>query len=273
VYSLFASKRTPRFYRALRPTRAFLEDELPIPTDTALDICRAYLHVAKTSKDSPAVATAVADVITQDYPSIFQGEGDKNILKHLLQRYHMMTYTSPKTLCVEKVQFHVGSSSIVTCGLKALTDIDAFVVILASCSSMSSDIVAGRPGVSIITSSSRQKGEPGPRLILGPFRFANHDCSPNCQIMPIPNSYAYTLCTLREIQAGESITVNYATDGSYFGDKPCGCATCNPNKPPIAKKRPLDLSKFLPNPNGKKSRRGGKRAKRRRPPAVSEPPR
>jgi len=83
--------------------------------------------------------------------------------------------------------------------------------------------------------------------------------------MPIPNSFAYTLCTLRKIEAGESITVNYAADGSYFGGRPCGCATCNPHQPPVATKRPLDLSKFLPNPNGKRSRRGGKRAKRRRP--------
>ncbi|KAF8803051.1 hypothetical protein BYT27DRAFT_7044026, partial [Phlegmacium glaucopus] len=86
---------------------------------------------------------------------------------------------------------------------------------------------------SIITSSQRQKGEVGPRLILGPFRFANHDCSPNCQqIMPIPNSFAYTLCTLQKIEAGQSITLNYAADGSYFGDKACGCATCNPHQPP-----------------------------------------
>jgi hypothetical protein len=100
----------------------------------------------------------------------------------LLQRYHIMTYTSSKPICVEKVQFHLEPGSGIACGLKAMADIDAFVVILAACSSMSSNIVPGRPGVSIITSSPRQKGEVGPRLILGPFRFANHDCSPNCQV-------------------------------------------------------------------------------------------
>ncbi|KAF8960540.1 hypothetical protein BDZ97DRAFT_1665748 [Flammula alnicola] len=129
---------------------------------------------------------------------------------------------------------------------------------------MSSNVVHGRPGVSVISSSPGQKVKEGPRLILGPFRFANHDCSPNCQIMPIRNSYAYALFALRTIEAGESLTVNYAKDGSYFGGKPCGCATCNPDTPPIAKKRPLDESKFLPNPDGKRSRRGGKRAKRRK---------
>jgi hypothetical protein len=89
--------------------------------------------------------------------------------------------------------------------------------------------------------------------------------------MPIPNSFAYTLCTLRKIEAGESITVNYAADGSYFGGRPCGCATCNPHQPPVATKRPLDLTKFLPNPNGKRSRRGGKRAKRRKPNPSESP--
>lgn len=81
VYCLFASKRSPRFYRALRPTRAFLEDDLPIPIDTALDICRAYLQLAKTSSDSTFVASTLSNALTQKYPSIFQGGGDGLILK------------------------------------------------------------------------------------------------------------------------------------------------------------------------------------------------
>ena len=81
VYCLFASKRSPRFYRALRPTRAFLEDEVPIPIDTALDICRAYLQLAKTSSDSPSVASAVSNFLTEKYPNIFRGERDGRILK------------------------------------------------------------------------------------------------------------------------------------------------------------------------------------------------
>ena len=93
-----------------------------------------------------------------------------------------MAYTAPKTIRVEKVQFHQEPGSGIACGVRAIADIDAFVVILATCSSMSSNIVPGRQGVSIIASSPRQKGEVGPRLILGPFRFANHDCSPNCQV-------------------------------------------------------------------------------------------
>src|SRR5882762_390849 len=60
VYCLFASKRSPKFYRALKPTRAFLEDESPIPIDTALEICHAYLQLAKTSSDSIFVASTVS---------------------------------------------------------------------------------------------------------------------------------------------------------------------------------------------------------------------
>ncbi|PPQ87401.1 hypothetical protein CVT25_007990 [Psilocybe cyanescens] len=186
-----------------------------------------------------------------------------------------MAYSSPKGLCIEKVQFHVEQGSKVTCGLRAKVDIDAGVIILASCSSMSKDMVLERPGISIIQSMPNQEPEVGPRLVLGPIRFANHDCLPNSQIMSIPNSQAFALCTLQQIQAGQSITVHYAADGSYFKGKICGCASCNPDQPPIAKKRPLDESQFLPNPNGKRTRRGGKRAKRRRPSVptlVLEPP-
>ncbi|KJA22342.1 hypothetical protein HYPSUDRAFT_99130, partial [Hypholoma sublateritium FD-334 SS-4] len=85
---------------------------------------------------------------------------------------------------------------------------------------------------SLISSMSCQKGEVGPRLILGPFRFANHDCSPNCQIMAIPKSSAYTIFSLCDIFPGDPITVNYALDGSYFEGKTCGCASCNPDSPP-----------------------------------------
>jgi hypothetical protein len=83
VYCLFASKRTPIFYRALKPMRAFLEDELPIPTDIALDICRDsdYLQLAKTSGDSPSVASVVSDALIKKYPAIFHGKGDGRILK------------------------------------------------------------------------------------------------------------------------------------------------------------------------------------------------
>ena len=81
VYCLFATKRSPRFYRALKPTRPFLEDGLPIPIDTALDICRTYLQLARSSSDSTFVASTVSKALSQKYPSIFQGERDVRILK------------------------------------------------------------------------------------------------------------------------------------------------------------------------------------------------
>jgi hypothetical protein len=81
--------------------------------------------------------------------------------------------------------------------------------------------------------------------------------------MPIIGSNAYALCTLRSISAGESITVKYTDDKSYFGGQACGCATCNPSLPPIAKRRKIDETLFPENPN-KKKRRGGKRERRRR---------
>lgn len=96
-----------------------------------------------------------------------------------------MNYSGPKAIRVEKVRFNKGGTS---CGLKAAADIEPSVVILASCSSMSSDLVLDRPGVSIINSNANQKGKLGPRLILGPFRFANHDCCPNCQVRSILSS-------------------------------------------------------------------------------------
>ena len=80
--------------------------------------------------------------------------------------------------------------------------------------------------------------------------------------MAVPKSSAYTLVSLCDISPGEPITINYALDGSYFESMECGCASCNPDSPPIAKKRPREPVEYVPNKNAKKTRRGGKRFKR-----------
>jgi hypothetical protein len=48
---------------------------------------------------------------------------------------------------------------------------------------MSCDIIpAELHSISVIMSNPDQKGPLGPRLMLGPLRFANHDCQPNAQV-------------------------------------------------------------------------------------------
>ena len=68
-------------------------------------------------------------------------------------------------------------------GLEATRDIAAATYILSTCSSMSIDLYG--QGFSIIRGDPQQNGPVGNRLILGPFRLANHDCQPNCQVRPI----------------------------------------------------------------------------------------
>ena len=82
--------------------------------------------------------------------------------------------------------------------------------------------------------------------------------------MAIPKSSAYTILSLSDICPGDPITINYALDGSYFDDKKCGCASCNPYSPPVAKKRAREPAEFIPTKNANKTRRGGKRLKRKR---------
>ncbi|KAI0321618.1 hypothetical protein OF83DRAFT_1050933 [Amylostereum chailletii] len=96
---------------------------------------------------------------------------------------------------------------------------------------MSSDLVPAG-GFSVVQSSSRQNGPHGPRMILGPFRFVNHDCNPNCQIMTINQSNACTIVSLRFIAAGEAITVSYTASGYHDPTMECLCGSCHPNDPP-----------------------------------------
>ncbi|KAJ1744372.1 histone lysine methyltransferase Set9 [Coemansia sp. RSA 1290] len=62
-------------------------------------------------------------------------------------------------------------------------------------------------------------------LFLGPARFVNHDCNPNCQFTAL-GSDAICFQALRTIEPGEEITTHYGN--SYFGAENCEClcATC-----------------------------------------------
>jgi hypothetical protein len=97
----------------------------------------------------------------------------------LLLRYELL-YSDHSSVRLEKVLF---DGSTISGGLKAQNKIPAGSPILATASSMSTDIISeAQQGVSLIEAQSGQKGPLGCRLLLGPIRFANHDCNPNCQV-------------------------------------------------------------------------------------------
>ena len=133
----------------------------------------------------------------------------------LLARYHGMKEHQESLVAFEKVQFHLDRNNKITCGLKAKSRIGAGTVIPTTSSSMSSDEVE-RASVSTIQSSQRQLGPEGARIILRPFRFVNHDCSPNCQVgfqsltvhsmLTFQRSWQYQIVTL--LQSAPSKTSN-----------------------------------------------------------------
>ncbi len=69
----------------------------------------------------------------------------------------------------------------VSSSMKVRHEIPVGVVIKETCSLMSLD-KALTSGISVIQGSGNQLGPEVPRLILGPFRFVNHDCNPNAQV-------------------------------------------------------------------------------------------
>lgn len=56
-------------------------------------------------------------------------------------------------------------------------------------------------------------------LLLGPARFVNHDCSPNCTFSR--KGKIIYIKSLKEIYPGQQITVSYSQN--YFGPKNCEC--------------------------------------------------
>lgn len=97
----------------------------------------------------------------------------------LLTRYHLL-YSEESPVGLEKVSF---DGTTISAGLKAKRKIPASFPILSTSSSLSRDLVPGEVGgISVIESCADQKGPVGARLMLGPLRFANHDCEPNTQV-------------------------------------------------------------------------------------------
>jgi len=109
----------------------------------------------------------------------------------LLLRYTCL-YTDYSHVSLEKVIFDgkVGG------GLIATHDIPAGTYLLSACGLMSSDgIPSGAPLHSVITPIRGQLGSQEERICLGPFRFVNHDCSPNAQVCTHATCVVrYTLC-------------------------------------------------------------------------------
>ncbi|KAG0030604.1 Histone-lysine N-methyltransferase set9 [Podila clonocystis] len=73
---------------------------------------------------------------------------------------------------------------------------------------------------SVIRTSRR-----GTCLFLGPARFVNHDCDPNCNFMPVG---ADVICfkALKPIEVNEEITTYYGDNYFGVGNQECLCATC-----------------------------------------------
>lgn len=65
--------------------------------------------------------------------------------------------------------------------------------------------------------TSRMKGT---SVLLGPARFVNHDCDPNCKFITT-NKDNITIMAIRNIAMGEEITIKYSED--YFGEDNCEC--------------------------------------------------
>jgi hypothetical protein len=296
VYSLFSSKRRTAGYRTMIPDRAFRDPRPLINKEQGLTIRHIYKDcVGEQGKGleksleaaSVSIVKALPDFLGKDeLPILLQYvDGDLRIF-FLLMRFSLLTrydflYSEESPVHLDKVSFDGNAISV---GLKARVKIPASCPILSTSSSMSSDIIPENlHSVSVIMSAHDQKGPVGPRLILGPLRFANHDCDPNTQVSHIidwirpylinldyksqfksvKNTHAYLLWSIKDIDQGDPITVKYTVDSSYFPDG-CRCKTCNPNNPPEAPRRLVVEENFEVNQGKKRVRRGGRRRKAKR---------
>ena len=61
-------------------------------------------------------------------------------------------------------------------------------------------------------------------LLLGPVRFVNSDCEPNCEYDFTSDNDIVRIKTRRKLKPGEEVTVKYSND--FFDINSCLCKTC-----------------------------------------------
>jgi hypothetical protein len=210
MYTLFAKKGRKRRHHSVVPQPAQSGNATPLSKEhgiLAASLCRPLFSGNTPSWDA---ILHMVDALQHDIPLFRSPElrwshclaqyvlssSSSFFLIHsfssLLFRYSLL-YSSGSSVRILKVT-HTGHSA--SFGLKATRPIASGEFIMETCSSMSLDSVS-TPGPSIIQSSSHQLGPHLPRLILGPFRFVNHDCSPNSQVsfsfLPFLPPFTYLL--------------------------------------------------------------------------------
>ncbi|KAJ7721569.1 hypothetical protein DFH07DRAFT_857787 [Mycena maculata] len=243
VYAMFATKARPKSYRAIKPDT--MSDATMTVDEAGLFNGSVRLHVEKGTEPTFPKCQEAAKEVMSKLPHLFDEKSYK-VLVHTILRYKLL-YSPDSNVQLEKVKFGDGP---ISGGLRARSTIRAGAYLLYACGSLSSN--RHKPGHATIEATTQQLGPTGSRMILGPLRFVNHDCNPNSQLYPIPNSHAFTIITLQQIEAGQSITVKY-TEGGYWGE--CWCGSCKGYSTLML---PRHENTQVPNPN-KKQRRGGKR--------------
>ncbi|KAJ3538264.1 hypothetical protein NMY22_g5236 [Coprinellus aureogranulatus] len=107
---------------------------------------------------------------------------------------------------------------------------------------MPGDNRAKHTNLSSITPHPEQNQHTGvPRILFGPLRMVNHRCkSFNIAFMAIRGTSAFVAYAVRDIAAGEELTVSYGN--KWFGESSCPCADCHPDIPQQpSRKHPLQL--------------------------------
>ncbi|KAH7929209.1 hypothetical protein BV22DRAFT_1029843 [Leucogyrophana mollusca] len=258
VFALFSKKVRPTYYNALHPAPS---SHVSMPTaEEGIKIIKACDELINRDHPTFQACQMASLALIERFGSIFS-TSDKAIIRHLLSRY-MLLHSADSLVGLDKISL---DGETVTGGIKARKDIPASTFLLTLSGSMSKNTVT-EMNHSIIQASASQMGPGGNRMILGPFRFVNHDCKPNCQIYPVPNTHAAMFVTLRDIAAGEPITAAYTRSGYYMDDCHCLCASCNPDRPPrrLTKGGEPAVSNVSAEVVGarKKRHRGGKRQQR-----------
>jgi SET domain len=160
----------------------------------------------------------------------------QTLLVRCVLRYMMLRLS--KRVYVGKLAFP-GQQSPQACVLASMP-IPANTFLWELNAVLSLDVVT-ESAVSVIRAHTSQKCPPGNRIMAGTARIANHHCDSNSavchlsiltvlpdvynsQLEPIPDYPIFVVRTIRSIDIGEEITVNYGKD--YWIGSKCLCSNC-----------------------------------------------
>ena len=189
-------------------------------------VCSILLHDVIVGKNSQKAESSLLQLAGfKKYFNLLKTEREKEDFRRHMRKYINIWLPDCPFEVSTTNRYTIVTHEASTTARRNIKQGDAIKYLCGNLVAMTSeeekDLDLTRRDFSIVMSSRKKT----PSLFLGPARFSNHDCNANARLVTRGHD-GMQVFAVRNIRAGEEITVNYGEN--YFGEGNCEClcGTC-----------------------------------------------